>query len=109
MTCQGDEDEEDAASNKPKWQDREYFDSYATMVIHQQMLSDTPRTRAYAEAVKALSARIRDAVVLDVGCGSGVLTAFCAQAGAKHAFGVDASDIVKIAAAKVGLSAAART
>jgi len=32
-------------------------------------------------------------VVLDVGCGTGVLSIFCAMAGAKHVYGVDNSNI----------------
>lgn len=39
--------------------------------------------------------------MLDLGCGSGILSAFCAMAGAKHVYAVDASDIVRVAARKV--------
>ena len=34
-------------------------------------------------------------VVLDVGCGTGILSMFAAQAGAKHVYGVDMSGIVE--------------
>lgn len=31
--------------------------------------------------------------MLDVGCGTGILSMFCARAGAKHVYGVDFSEI----------------
>lgn len=33
-------------------------------------------------------------VVLDVGCGTGILSMFAAKAGAKHVIGIDQSDII---------------
>jgi len=79
-------------------QDREYFDSYNTILIHHQMLLDEPRTLAYRTAVRNLQSIIQGKVVMDVGCGSGVLSIFCAQVGAKHVFAVDASDFIRNAA-----------
>lgn len=40
-------------------------------------------------------------VVLDVGCGTGILSMFCAKAGAKRVIGVDNSDIIDKARANV--------
>ena len=34
-------------------------------------------------------------VVLDVGCGTGILCMFAARGGARHVYGVDMSDMVK--------------
>ena len=38
---------------------------------------------------------IKDKVVLDVGCGTGILSMFCAKAGAKQVIAVDCSDIIE--------------
>jgi protein arginine N-methyltransferase 3 len=43
-------------------------------------------------------ALFRDAVVLDVGCGTGILSLFAAKSGAKRVIAVDASDIAEKAA-----------
>ena len=37
----------------------------------------------------------KDKIVLDVGCGTGILSMFAAKAGAKHVIGVDMSSIVE--------------
>ena len=39
--------------------------------------------------------------MLDVGCGTGILSMFCARAGAKRVIGVDNSDIIDKARANV--------
>ncbi|XP_050271070.1 probable protein arginine N-methyltransferase 6 isoform X4 [Quercus robur] len=51
--------------------DMAYFHSYAHVGIHEEMIK----------------------VVVDVGCGTGILSIFCAQAGAKRVYAVDASEI----------------
>lgn len=83
------------------WQDDEYFGEYSGLKIHLEMLSDEPRTAAYRTAVRHLSPLIRGRTVLDVGCGTGILSIMCAQAGAKRVLAVDASDIVHKATKKV--------
>jgi hypothetical protein len=47
------------------------------------MLGDRARTEAYRNALMQAGDLIRDRVVLDVGCGTGILSLFAAQAGAK--------------------------
>lgn len=38
---------------------------------------------------------MQNKIVLDVGCGTGILSMFAAKAGAKHVYGVDMSGIVE--------------
>jgi protein arginine N-methyltransferase 1 len=71
-----------------------YFDSYSHFGIHEEMLKDTVRTRAYMNAILQSKHLFKDKVVLDVGCGTGILSMFAAKAGAKHVYGVDCSGIL---------------
>ncbi|XP_019455468.1 PREDICTED: probable protein arginine N-methyltransferase 6 [Lupinus angustifolius] len=73
--------------------DMAYFNSYSHLGIHQEMIKDRVRTETYREAVMRHQSFIAGKVVLDVGCGTGILSIFCAQAGAKRVYAVDASDI----------------
>ena len=57
------------------------------------MISDTVRTEAYKEAIFA---SVDSLVVVDVGAGTGILSIFAAEAGAKHVYAIEASDIVKV-------------
>jgi protein arginine N-methyltransferase 3 len=61
--------------------------------IHWTMLSDDVRTMTYAAFILSNPSVFRDAVVLDVGCGTGILSLFAARAGAKKVFAIDASKI----------------
>ena len=72
-----------------------YFDSYAHHAIHEEMLKDEVRTRTYEMAIKQNSHVFKDKIVLDVGCGTGILSMFAIQAGAKHCYAVDCSAIVE--------------
>lgn len=61
------------------------------------MLLDTPRTTAYRDAILQNPALFKGKYVLDVGAGTGILSIFCAQAGAKKVFAVEASNLAELA------------
>ncbi|PVU94807.1 hypothetical protein BB559_002914 [Furculomyces boomerangus] len=71
-----------------------YFDSYAHFGIHEEMLKDKVRTLSYRNAIIQNKHLFKDKIVLDVGCGTGILSMFASQAGAKHVIGVDMSNII---------------
>lgn len=75
-------------------EDHSYFESYAHYSIHYEMLSDRARTESYRDALLDNRERLQDSTVLDIGCGTGILSMFAAQAGAKAVVGVDCSDII---------------
>lgn len=72
-----------------------YFDSYSHYGIHMDMLKDTQRTCAYRDAILANSYLFKDKVVLDVGCGTGILSMFAAKAGARKVIGIDCSSVAE--------------
>ena len=52
------------------------------------MLKDEVRTLTYRNAMYQNKHLFRGKVVLDVGCGTGILSMFAVKAGAKHVYGV---------------------
>jgi len=75
-------------------EDHSYFESYAHYSIHYEMLSDQTRTSSYRSALINNPDRLSSSLVLDIGCGTGILSMFAAQAGARGVVGVDCSDII---------------
>ena len=71
-----------------------YFDSYSHHGIHEEMLKDEVRTRTYQMAILNNSHLFRNKVVLDVGCGTAILSMFAVQAGAAVVYAVDCSSII---------------
>ncbi|XP_076116019.1 protein arginine N-methyltransferase 6-like [Mytilus galloprovincialis] len=76
-------------------QDEEYFKSYADISIHEEMLSDAVRTNAYRYAILKNYEKIRGKIVADIGAGTGILSVFCVQAGAKKVFAIEASSMAE--------------
>jgi protein arginine N-methyltransferase 6 len=75
-------------------QDEEYFSSYAYNIsIHMEMLRDEARTDGYRKGLLANKEAIEGKVVVDVGCGTGILSLFCAELGAKKVYAVEASEM----------------
>merc|ERR1712093_155730 len=70
-----------------------YFDSYSHFGIHEEMLKDEVRTRTYMNSILKNKHFFKDMVVLDVGCGTGILCMFAAKAGAKKVIGIECADI----------------
>ena len=57
-------------------------------------MQDKVRTESYRDAISLNPGLFRDKVVLDVGCGTGILSMMAARAGARLVIGVDMSDII---------------
>merc|ERR1712241_1401950 len=74
-----------------------YFDSYAHFGIHEEMLKDEVRTLTYRNSMWHNKHLFKGKTVLDVGCGTGILSMFAAKAGAAKVIGVDMSSIVDYA------------
>uniref|UniRef100_A0A452V2R2 Protein arginine N-methyltransferase 3 n=1 Tax=Ursus maritimus TaxID=29073 RepID=A0A452V2R2_URSMA len=75
-------------------EDGVYFSSYGHYGIHEEMLKDKVRTESYRDFIYQNPHIFKDKVVLDVGCGTGILSMFAAKAGAKKVLGVDQSEIL---------------
>lgn len=59
------------------------------------MIQDKVRTASYAQFIQSNPELFNNAVVLDVGCGTGILSLFAARAGARRVIAVDASQIAE--------------
>ena len=73
--------------------DTSYFTSYSHPSIHRTMLLDSLRTSTYRDFIYDNKSLFTNRTVLDVGCGTGILSMFSANAGA-DVIAVDASAIV---------------
>ncbi|XP_042387120.1 probable protein arginine N-methyltransferase 1 [Zingiber officinale] len=74
-----------------------YFDSYSHFGIHEEMLKDVVRTKTYQNVIYQNTFLFKNKVVLDVGAGTGILSLFCAKAGAKHVYAVECSQMADMA------------
>jgi len=76
----------------------QYFQFYGYLSQQQNMMQDFVRTSTYQKAILDNPSDFNGKVVLDVGAGSGILSFFAQQAGAKRVYAVEASSIAKYAA-----------
>ncbi|KAF2865885.1 arginine n-methyltransferas-like protein [Massariosphaeria phaeospora] len=83
-----------AALSQMAHSEAHYFNSYNHHGIHEEMLKDEVRTRSYRDSIYQNGHLFKDKVVLDVGCGTAILSMFAVKAGAKHVIGVDMSTII---------------
>lgn len=81
-------------SNLPLEDDEGYFNTYAHFGIHYEMLSDKVRTESYRNAIINNTDTFKDKVVLDLGCGTSILSMFSATAGAKKVYALDQSEVI---------------
>lgn len=61
------------------------------------MLKDHVRTNTYRLSMIHNRHLFKDKVVLDIGCGTGILSIFAAQAGARKVIGIDSSKVIESA------------
>ncbi|XP_075896513.1 protein arginine N-methyltransferase 2 isoform X2 [Nelusetta ayraudi] len=90
------ESEGDSSTEEDPWQDEEYFGSYGTLKLHLEMLSDKSRTEAYRQVILNNSASLRNKAVMDLGCGTGIISLFCARLAQPSAvYAVEASSMAE--------------
>ncbi|XP_035165776.1 histone-arginine methyltransferase CARM1-like [Oxyura jamaicensis] len=75
----------------------QYFQFYGSLSQQQNMMQDFVRTATYHRAILQNHIDFKDKVVLDVGSGSGILSFFAVQAGARKVYAVEASSVTKYA------------
>ncbi|KAK8278480.1 hypothetical protein V6Z12_D09G045100 [Gossypium hirsutum] len=74
-----------------------YFDSYSHFGIFSEMLKDVVRTKTYQNVIYRNKFLFQNKVVLDMGAGTGILSLFCAKAGAAHVYAVECSHMADMA------------
>lgn len=74
-----------------------YFDSYSQIHIHYEMLSDYIRTESYRKAMLDNKHLFKGKVVMDIGCGTGILSMFACSAGAKKVYAIEKASVFRLA------------
>ncbi|KAL9602225.1 MAG: hypothetical protein Q9219_001949 [cf. Caloplaca sp. 3 TL-2023] len=90
----GDHSANTASARETVDSDSHYFSSYAYNDIHEVMLQDRVRTDAYRDFIYDNKHLFAGKIILDVGCGTGILSLFCVKAGAAKVIAVDNSAII---------------
>uniref|UniRef100_A0A672ZDJ6 type I protein arginine methyltransferase n=1 Tax=Sphaeramia orbicularis TaxID=375764 RepID=A0A672ZDJ6_9TELE len=89
----------DQFSNRIKFMNEQvffcWFQFHSCLSQQQSLLQDYLRTATYQRAILLNDIDFRDKVVLDVCCGSGVLSFFAVQAGATRVYTVEPSPMAK--------------
>ncbi|XP_065861554.1 probable protein arginine N-methyltransferase 3 [Euphorbia lathyris] len=80
------------SSNNIEKVNESYFGSYSSFCIHREMISDEVRMDAYRQAILKNPSLLTGAIVMDVGCGTGILSLFAVQGGASRVIAVEASE-----------------
>jgi len=65
--------------------------------IWRRLKTNVHRKTTYQKAIFGIE-NVQDKIVVDIGCGSGILASFCAKGGAQDVYGVEASDVIHLAA-----------
>jgi protein arginine N-methyltransferase 1 len=68
---------------------------FGSATVQYPMIRDTVRVMSYRQAI---SRHCRDRTVVEIGCGSGLLSILAAQAGARRVIAIEESDIAALAA-----------
>ncbi len=90
--------------NQSRDNDTYYFSSYSHSSIHETMLQDVIRTTSYQNAILNNPHLFHNKIIMDIGCGTSILSLFAAKAGAKKVLAIDASDVYKQAREIVDLN-----
>ncbi len=67
---------------------------FASFALHHWMLRDSVRVMAYRSAIQP---HVKDKVVVDLGCGTGILSLFAAQGGARKVYALEESEVAAVA------------
>ena len=70
--------------------------NFSSPGLHLAMIKDRVRTEAYRRAIENVVRE--DDVILDLGCGTGILSFFAAKKGCRKIYAIDSSDIIDAAA-----------
>ncbi|CAJ2661516.1 probable protein arginine N-methyltransferase 6.1 isoform X2 [Trifolium pratense] len=93
IVVENEEAKADIIRRRRKDCDKGFFSNYDDVTVHRNMIQDTHRMEAYNSAVLFYKDRIEGKVIVDVGCGTGILSIFCAKAGARKVYAIEASQM----------------